>query len=83
MAVDERSPGADAQQPAAEGVYVYCIIEANEPRDFGTIGIGGRGDEVYTVHYRDLAAVVSERRSSSTTPRARTRSRTSTSTRSS
>jgi len=41
------------------GVYVYCIIECGEPRNFGKIGIGGRGDEVYTVHYRDLAAVVS------------------------
>jgi hypothetical protein len=44
---------------AQEGVYVYCIIEATEPRTFGKIGIGGRSDEVFTVHYRDLAAVVS------------------------
>src|SRR5260370_36667773 len=43
----------------ADGVYVYCIIESGEPRPFGTIGIGARGDEVFTVHYRDLAAVVS------------------------
>jgi len=44
---------------AQEGVYVYCIIESTEPRTFGKIGIGGRSDEVFTVHYRDLAAVVS------------------------
>src|SRR6266550_449065 len=44
---------------AREGVYVYCIIESNEPRTFGNLGIGARGDEVFTVHYRDLAAVVS------------------------
>jgi len=44
---------------AQEGVYVYCIIEATEPRTFGKVGIGGRSDEVFTVHYRDLAAVVS------------------------
>ena len=44
---------------AAEGKYVYCIIDAKDPRSFGPIGIGGRGDEVYTVHYEDLAAVVS------------------------
>src|SRR5207237_10613862 len=49
----------DASDKATSGVYVYCIIEAAEPRGFGKIGIGGRGDEVYTVHYRDLAAVVS------------------------
>ncbi len=41
------------------GVYVYCIIECDEPRTFGKIGIGGRSDEVFTVHYRGLAAVVS------------------------
>ena len=46
-------------EAAQDGVYVYCIIEAGESRTFGTIGIGGRGDEVFTVHHRDLAAVVS------------------------
>lgn len=44
---------------APEGVYVYCIIESGDHRTFGAIGIGGRADEVYTIHYRDLAAVVS------------------------
>jgi hypothetical protein len=42
-----------------EGVYVYCVIESNEPHTFGKLGIGGRSDDVYTVHYRDLAAAVS------------------------
>jgi hypothetical protein len=48
-------------QPAEPetGIYVYSIIECTEPRSFGAIGIGGRGDDVYTVHYKDLAAVVS------------------------
>jgi hypothetical protein len=41
------------------GIYVYCIIESDQPRTFGRIGIGGRGDEVYTLPYNDLAAVVS------------------------
>lgn len=45
--------------PVAEGKYVYCIIETPAPRSFGPIGIGGRGDDVYTVHYDGLAAVVS------------------------
>src|SRR6266850_1875926 len=44
---------------ATEGIYVYCIIESPEPRTFGKVGIGGRGDDVYTVHYKELAAVVS------------------------
>jgi len=50
-------PATPSEQKA--GVYVYCIIESEEPRTFGKIGIGGRSDEVFTVHYRDLAAVVS------------------------
>ena len=49
-------PGA---AKGSSGVYVYCIIECADARTFGKIGIGGRGDDVYTVHYRDLAAVVS------------------------
>ena len=48
-----------SDEPAPEGVYVYCIIESGDHKAFGPIGIGGRGDEVYTIHYRDLAAVVS------------------------
>jgi virulence-associated protein VapD len=47
----------DAQSDS--GIYVYSIIECAEPRTFGKIGIGGRGDDVYTVHYKELAAVVS------------------------
>jgi hypothetical protein len=43
-----------------EGKYVYCIIEEAQPRTFGKIGIGGRGDEVYTIHHGNLAAVVSD-----------------------
>ncbi len=52
------SPGADEQ--ANEGKYVYCIIEEISPKTFGKIGIGGRGDEVYTIHHGNLAAVVSD-----------------------
>src|SRR5438552_19136430 len=51
------TPTGDSK--GSSGVYVYCIIECSEPRDFGKIGIGGRGDDVFTVHYRDLAAAVS------------------------
>lgn len=42
-----------------EGKYVYCIIGTDEGRNFGPIGIGGRGDEVSTVCYGDLSAVIS------------------------
>ena len=57
---EERGTALVAEgENAPEAVYVYCIIESGEPRTFGKIGIGGRSDEVFTVHYRDLAAVVS------------------------
>src|SRR5437660_12490223 len=54
---DPRPPTSDTQPDS--GIYAYSIIECQEPRTYGKIGIGGRGDEVYTVHYKDLAAVVS------------------------
>jgi hypothetical protein len=42
------------------GKYLYCIIRCPEPRQFTTRGIGERGDPVHTVHFMDLAAVVSD-----------------------
>src|SRR5258708_34538180 len=42
-----------------EGRYVYGVIEAREPVGFGKIGIGGMGENVYTVHHGDVAAVLS------------------------
>jgi len=42
-----------------EGKYIYCIIETDSPRNFGPIGIGGRGDEVNNICCEGLSAVVS------------------------
>jgi hypothetical protein len=43
-----------------EGKYIYCIIEAKDKSEqFGSIGIGGRSDVVYTVCFNNIAAVVS------------------------
>ncbi|MCF8347574.1 MAG: GvpL/GvpF family gas vesicle protein [Bacteroidales bacterium] len=42
-----------------EGKYIYGIIRQTDPVTFGPIGIGGRGDEVYGVHFKDITAVVS------------------------
>ena len=42
-----------------EGKYIYCIIGTGEARNFGPIGIGGRGDEVETIAYKDVGAVIS------------------------
>jgi len=42
-----------------EGKYIYCIIESNQSQSFGPLGIGGRGDELYSICFNDIAAVVS------------------------
>ncbi len=36
--------------------YIFCIIQSRKEVDFGPIGFNNMG--VYTVHYKDLAAVV-------------------------
>lgn len=42
-----------------EGKYLYCIIQESSHHTFGPIGISGRGDEVHTICYRDIACVIS------------------------
>ena len=42
-----------------EGKYIYCIINGNEGRNFGPIGIGKRDDIVSTIGYNDISAVIS------------------------
>lgn len=50
-----------------EGKYIYCIIDdvkgqtlhCNPAESFGPIGIGGRGDDLYTICFQDIGAVVS------------------------
>ena len=44
----------------SRGKYVYCIIDSGDPLRFGQIGIGADPSEVYSVHYKNLAAVVSD-----------------------
>jgi hypothetical protein len=60
MADPQTSPSESGASGTLEGgKYVYCIIRSDRTREFGAIGIGG-GQRVYTVGYRDLAAVVSD-----------------------
>jgi len=42
-----------------EGFYIYGIIATSQRQEFGPLGIGGRGDTVYTLPYQDLSAIVS------------------------
>ena len=44
---------------AKEGQYVYCIIDSNDGRNFGPIGMGERGDIVSTIGFNDISAVIS------------------------
>ena len=46
-------------ETAREGKYIYCIIATEIQKTFGLMGIGSRGDELYTVCFKDIAAVVS------------------------
>jgi hypothetical protein len=60
-----RMPAATLPRPDAvaeeinEGKYVYCIIKSERSLRFGPLGHGSDPAEVHTVHYRDIAAVVS------------------------
>src|SRR5262245_15012500 len=56
----ERPIEPDTTVSGSRGKYVYCIIEAQDPLKFGPIGIGADPSDVYTVHYKNLAAVVSD-----------------------
>lgn len=42
-----------------ENKYMYCIIESNHQKNFGPLGIGERKDELITVSYKDISAVIS------------------------
>jgi hypothetical protein len=52
-------PAPDAEA-ANRGRYVYCIIRASSPMRFGPIGMDDQSPEVYTINFRDMAAVVSD-----------------------
>lgn len=42
------------------GKYIYCIIKSAEPQSFGPLGIGETDSELYSVFFKDIAAVVSD-----------------------
>jgi hypothetical protein len=51
---------AGARAPEGRGKYVYCIIRATRPLQFGPIGIGAEPAEVQTVNHEGIAAVFSD-----------------------
>ena len=45
-----------------EGKYIYCVIDFKEgepEKSFGPLGLGQRGDELRSLNYQDVAAVIS------------------------
>jgi Gas vesicle synthesis protein GvpL/GvpF len=63
MPPQTRKPGGRGTKAAAddpnEGKYVYCVIKSERRLSFGLLGIGPEPAEVHTVHYRGIAAIVS------------------------
>lgn len=61
--VIERAPKpsvSDVDRSAGRGRYVYCVIRASQPLKFGAIGMDEQWPEVYTINYKDMAAIVSD-----------------------
>ncbi len=58
-AVTRVSRSVQLTEDANEGKYVYCIIKSERPLAFGPLGMGIEPAEVHTIHYQDIAAVVS------------------------
>ncbi|HEY3159760.1 MAG TPA: GvpL/GvpF family gas vesicle protein, partial [Vicinamibacterales bacterium] len=61
--VVERAPKPsipDVDRAAGRGRYVYCIIRASQPLKFGAIGMDEQWAEVYTINFKDMAAVISD-----------------------
>ena len=52
-------PAAPRRHAESSGKYVYCVIRSEQPLSFGPLGLGPEPAEVHTIHYRDIAAVVS------------------------
>ena len=59
-AVSKTGPAARDPAPVRDlGSYVYCIVGSAARLRFGALGIGDAPADVRTVHFRDLAAIVS------------------------
>ena len=50
--------GSNDREPVRK--YLYCVIRGKEPRTFKVAGVVGPHYPIYTIHFRDLAAVVSD-----------------------
>jgi hypothetical protein len=51
---------SDADRSAGRLRYVYCVIRAERPLRFGAIGMDEQWPDVYTINFKDMAAIVSD-----------------------
>src|SRR5688572_23239850 len=61
--VVERAPKPsvpDVDRSSGRGRYVYCIIRSTQPLKFGALGMDEQWADVYTINYKDMAAIVSD-----------------------
>lgn len=42
------------------GIYVFCAIREKEAKQFGNVILNGQENKVYTIHYKNVAMVVSK-----------------------
>jgi len=47
------------QKEIKHGLYVYCIVPSDSPREYGRIGVGN-DSSVYAIPFKGLAAIVSD-----------------------
>ncbi|WP_419887956.1 GvpL/GvpF family gas vesicle protein [Neobacillus niacini] len=43
-----------------DGVYLFCAIHEKEPKKFGSVQLNGKKSGVYTIHFENVAMVVSK-----------------------
>jgi Gas vesicle synthesis protein GvpL/GvpF len=43
-----------------DGVYLFCAIHEKEPKKFGSVQLNGKKGGVYTIHFENVAMVVSK-----------------------
>jgi len=43
-----------------QGKYIYCVMESGQSQSFGPFGIGGRGDQLHTICFNGVAALISD-----------------------
>jgi hypothetical protein len=58
--VPAHTPPTGGKAAESRGKYVYCVIRSEDALRFGAIGLGATPAEVHTVHYKDIAAVISD-----------------------